>query len=437
MKFRDKLEQYIKREVDSISYNEGDEMWEEFQKKKVAELDEIHSILYFFPILLSSLVLGFLIFYFFTQPTIEENFDTKQPITQLDSSSFEENYKINIQKSEKPLDELLVELDSKLEEKPTSNNLSINENSKVELKKERTSNSSENLLVKSKNQGFNENQNSEFEANVAKESSFFKTSSEYLSKTNLEALSKNQEVIYLSKSNKKLGTKKFRITNLEPIENPLQQLYIKPQKLDIPFKSYSPFIFDSEKYIRISLSGSYNRIYTSSIELGFLKMTSKRTGFKINLGGSVVDGYSFSQDSVFIRNGLTIESIERNKDLDFVLNSHLSGEFFIRRKAFSFGLGIKNSYAIFNRFKIIQLTNETRFNGGIFGGTLKTSAFNQWQGINRLSVEPFANFSYKHNNYEIGLIASKKLNNLIDGGLAQRRKSNTLIQVGLQFTTYL
>ena len=91
MKFRDKLEQYIKREVDSISYNEEDQMWEEFQKKKRDRLILINPTSYFFPILMSSLVLGFSAFYFFSQPTIEENFDTKEQITQLNNSSSSES----------------------------------------------------------------------------------------------------------------------------------------------------------------------------------------------------------------------------------------------------------------------------------------------------------------------------------------------------------
>ena len=425
---RDKLEQYIKREIDGISYDGENEMWESFQNENGKELSNWGSSKFFYNILIGGIVIAASTVYFLNNTSIENTIIEPIEISQKGISNLKKVSKND--SAEKQIQSISSDKIASKAEKiarpsSTSMNVRLKETSKNSLKEGGTLEFSLNSNYSNSVKSVDKKQ-VEFGTNFSNETSFSKLNSQGFLKEE-----KNNSLFLKKESTNERGT----IQELPQLEKQFSTIETDDEKLILPANSIMSYSGFSERYARGGFMSSNNKIYTSSIEFGFIKMTDKRSGFKINFGGSAIDGYSFSQDSIIIQNGLSIVSNRKNKDLNYIIEAHLSAEYFVRRNKFSFGFGVKNSYAFYNKFTIIEQGEITRFTGWSQSGS-KATIYNQWSGMNRFGITPFTNISFRHHNYEVGLVVSKRLNKLINGDLAAKQKSNTPYQAGIILSKY-
>jgi hypothetical protein len=182
-------------------------------------------------------------------------------------------------------------------------------------------------------------------------------------------------------------------------------------------------------FTRANIQASTNNIIQSSFEFGQQVALGRKTGLKFALGVNLVDGFSVSQDSIQIHNGVLIEKVTTNKDLDYVINSQLGFEYVYAFDNFKFSLGPRFSYAIANKVNEDCVKELNFFN---FTETSMDNSIlsNYWNGINRFGIEGKLEASYQFKKFEIGLNISKRLNKLIKNNEAVSRKSNKPILFG-------
>jgi len=190
-------------------------------------------------------------------------------------------------------------------------------------------------------------------------------------------------------------------------------------------------------YFRAGFSTSNNQILRSAFEYGRVRKTCGTRGWKYGIGLGLDDGYSLSQDSLVFLNGVVIQEIQKDKDLDYLIQSFVSGEYFFTKNNWTIGLGGKVNFALLNRFRTFD---ETRYVQPIQGGLATAGSegiiFNHWDGINRFGLDGFLNLSYRVNNLEFGLSASKRFNKVIKKDRAQREKNNLPVQFGAHISRY-
>ncbi len=145
-------------------------------------------------------------------------------------------------------------------------------------------------------------------------------------------------------------------------------------------------------------------------------------------------GYSFSQDSLFIFNGLNIEEVRKNKDLKYTWNAYLGLGGVYRIKNWQFGAGGRLSYALFNQFYFEDATQRLQ----VLPGSSSTFEFTRqevesgpWDGINRIGIDAYVDIAYRISpGYSVGLFVGKKLNRLINNEMAAQAYSNRPIRFG-------
>ena len=190
-----------------------------------------------------------------------------------------------------------------------------------------------------------------------------------------------------------------------------------------PYTRYQGF------FARAGVQASTNKIITSYADYGYRQSFGKNSGFKFSLGFNVTDGYSFSQDSIIIHNGVSTNRRFTDRDLDYIVNFQSSLEYIYQINNFSIGFGPRYSYAVLNRISEFS-TNEFTFQNTEATSGNNVILNNDWSGMNRNSIEGLVNLSYHKNRFEFGITVTKRLNNLIKSNEAFSRKSNTPLQFG-------
>jgi hypothetical protein len=192
-------------------------------------------------------------------------------------------------------------------------------------------------------------------------------------------------------------------------------------------------------FLSIENSFARNGIRNHALGWGKYYYLNSHSGIKVQAGGSLDIGYSFSQDSIFILNGLSIEEIRKDKDLKHIWNGYLDVGYYHRKNRWQFGLGLRGSYALFNQFYFVESTIVSSL------GTFNTGGgeWNQreekgsWSGINRMSVDAYLNINYQlFANYSVGVFAGKRLNKLIKSDMANQAHSNIPVKFGVVLNKY-
>ena len=187
-------------------------------------------------------------------------------------------------------------------------------------------------------------------------------------------------------------------------------------------------------YLGIANGFAPNGIRQHGIGFGKYFPLKNNFGVDVQLGGSLNLGYSFSQDSVTIINGLSIIEERRDKDLVHTWNAYLNVGAFYQKGNWRFGLGLKSTYALLNQFYFVENTKITHigtFDASI-GETIQRYDRGDWTGLNRMGFKGYLNVNCHINaNYSIGFFAEKRFNPLILQDMAQQAYSNIPVEFGV------
>jgi len=436
MRHHDKLDQYIKKEIDSIPYDDADKMWEEFQEKNSEQLVIWNKSNFRFPFLIALLFLTIAGITFYTlnqnsisnnQTTVDINLETTFKNNTLTSNiGKEENLKIN-----------QTSTGDNENSKPTTlkkENSLLNKNEISFDKKFKSDNSlAQNIfpIEKKSSNEFNKNDLSKNNISLGNQSISKNTSLNILENKILDT-----PIGFQSKITETAEHQSIDLIELPFLDSRISFLEIKDLEIQLrKIDKCPPYKRRNEYFVRALFSASTNKIYKTSFDIGRVHKLSRNSGFKYSLGFSVTDGYSLSQDSVYITNGLYITETIKEKDLDYMISPFLSTEYFVKSNRLKASVGTRLSYAAYNRFEGNTKTTITDFSG-VFQGWSKEEYINHWTPVNRFELEGMLNLSYRFNDFELGLSASKRFNNLIKDNLAERRKSNTPIQFGINLSRY-
>lgn len=187
-------------------------------------------------------------------------------------------------------------------------------------------------------------------------------------------------------------------------------------------------------YLSIAASTPHNTVRQYAFGFGKYFRLKNHLGLDVQLGGSLNSGYSFSQDSVTILNGLSIVEERRDKDLKQVGNAYLSLGAFYQKYNWRFGVGLRGSYALFNQFYFVentQITHLGTFNT-LSGMIVEREEQGGWTGMNRMGIDGYLQVNYHLNtHFSVGLMVEKRFNPLIQQDLAKRAHSNTPLELGV------
>lgn len=457
MKNKDKLEQYIRKEIESIPYEEEDQMWEDFQKANAVQLKKWNSTKFFrlfFSAGLLVIISGVIFYFHHTRSTITEqlqiekssNKNNNTPTSDTEFSLIEKNALTEKESVQEKVTDLEKEENILIGQNTNSSNLRSTNSfdvKKSNLKdqqefKNKSESSSTNTTSRFINK-FGDQNTASFQDGLlptATEESIFSNKAKSTSTESINVFdSKN-----FSKSifKKEESDSDFSKSQIDVVS--INSLWSEPLLPNVennidPVFEIASFQRKNEWFVKALFSASTNEIYRSALELGKLKKISRSKGLKYGLGFSLEDGYSVSQDSIYYVSGVSAEERIENKDLDYLVSSYLNVEYLITNKRFSVAFGTQISYALFNEFdgsyeRTVLSLNGWRKNAG------GTEFFNLWTGINRFGVDASLAFSYQLQRFELSLFTSKRITKLIKRNNAQRRKSNIPFHFGASLTTY-
>ena len=449
MRHHDKLEKYIKKEVDSIPYDEGvDEMWEAFQSENAEQLNPKNSSKYFLPILVVLFSISAIGIFFLKNNNVS-TISQQTSTTSSSASSQQETATITTTR----LDEQKINLSNETTELQQADLKELNSptvGNNISNKSITKSNSSEFNTQNTRTQTLTNTRTStpsglpsfgEFsktiENNGLTESTTFQQSSTSNSFNSLESNFENQSKSMALEVKETIASRE-NIALLNPLSSTINDLQlIDFEETRLTELSISEIKRLRPRYFRAAFSASTNQITRSAFEYGRIRKISSNRGWKYGVGLGLDDGYSLSQDSLIYINGIVIQEILKDKDLDFLVQSFVSGEYFLTKNRWTIGVGTKVNFALLSRFRTFEhirylvplpQPNSSSGSNGII--------LNDWNGINRFSLDGFLNLSYRVNNLEFGLNASKRFNKVIKKERAGRNKFNLPVQVGAHISKY-
>lgn len=439
----DKLEQYIKREVDSIPYEEEDLMWEKFKQIERPSSDKFNLWKNIFKNGLPILILLSVGFFLTTQNNVSIEkaglVSSKERTTPLLESKSSKDKLITISnnsintKESNPNNKTVFTTNNTVSNSISDNSIPLSKSKIASIKTIKKKIASSNKTNKNpKLQTLNENK--------------FGNSKQQLNNQSLENNQYFSPVDSEKETNKNnLSSKNIEevITSVPRYSSELSILENEFSLIPQNFKTDSlinPIDFKGPKprpnlYSRSTFLVSPNGIYNAKFDIGHLRKNRNNTAFRYGIGLSFEDGYSVSQDSIIILNGIIIEEITKDTDLSYLINAGINLEYIFKIKQFYYTLGSNIEYGIYNYFNNIEIikNRSTPF----ITSTQRNSTFiNNWTGIQRLGFSLNAGLSYKWNRFEIGATVSKRLNPIIKSDKAKSNKSNTPFQFGLSITNY-
>lgn len=436
MQNKDNLEEFIKREVNRIEFDDADSMWQEFQARLEKEKPKpqrgfwywagIFSLFLF--IALGSFLLGSI---FNQVKTADVKKDENTSIKKETSPSIQSTSEPNqAQPSNNLLDaddydnstQTGEEINPKLEKKaPVNSNNPKSADINFRSKKDNSAKKVNDRIV---NQNIQGSPVSTVMDSTEMQEDFEQVDSEKAGFAEINDQESLDEPVKLLAPI--AGIKLEELLPLNSEKNP--PLVVTKYE----WKATEP------KRLFFSIENSFASHGIRQHAVGFGKYIPLKNNFtlKVQAGGSLDIGYSFSQDSVFIFNGLSIEEIRKDKDLKNIWNAYLDLGVYHRKNRWQMGLGIRGSYALFNQYYYDERTLITSI-GSIVGNTNQWSGKGNWSGINRMSFDAYLNVNYQMNtNYSVGLFAGKRLNELIKKDMAKQAYSNTPVKFGVVINRY-
>lgn len=439
MQNKDNLEEFIKKEVSQIKFDDADSMWQEFQIRIEKEKPEPKSGFWyrigFFSLFLFIALGSYLLGSFFNQTKIADLNKDEGILIEKKLSPSNQSYSEQNQKQSSN-NQSIVNDDDNSTQSGRSNKLDLQNEASVgstspnsieiiptEIDfgsvKTNPKENVNNIFPNQNNQGSptsgvidSTQMKKEFEQKYVEQAG----SEEMIDKGNSEEYFKSFVPI------EKLEIKEILLLNSEK----------NPPLIALNSKWKAP----QTKSLFLSIENSFANNGIRQHALGFGKYFPLKNdfGIKVQAGGSLDVGYSFSQDSVFILNGLSIEETRKDKDLKNLWNAYLDLGFYHRKNRWQFGLGFRGSYALFNQFYYVETTRITHL--GTFNTlaeeTNERDGKGNWSGINRMSLDAYLNINYQINtNYSVGLFAGKRLNELIKNNMANQAYSNTPVKFGV------
>ena len=458
MQNKDNLEEFIKSEVNKIELGGADAMWEGFQgrlEKEASNSKKGYRIwLGLFPLLFIILLGGFFINKSLklenTQEALKEDTTTLSSDNSTSSASTLESdiASASIHQNELKQENALnpAEMEKQANRNTNANrnaNSNSNSNSNVSTNSNRKANANSNA---NSNVSINSNRDASTNAsaNSSANSSANVNTNAKLNRANSK--STNTELAF-EKHDKENVKKSLADQKIKTSIQSLSTIGIKPLGSIIANVDPTPSMSTNEwdapvsKAFFVSLENSFaqNNISQHSIGVGFQLLPKNNFGIKVQTGLALDQGYSFSQDSLLVINGLSIEEIRKDKDLKNLWNAYLDFGLLYSKNKWNFGTGIRGGFAFLNQFYFNEVSHVTHIEVfRISGGTGKKSIqIGNWSGINRLSLDVYLNTNYQINqNYSVGLMVGKRLNELIKTGMAQQAYSNTPVKFGVLLNKY-
>jgi len=250
-----------------------------------------------------------------------------------------------------------------------------------------------------------------------------------------------KQKISISKASEKKPIQKVSENYFNFLE-PIAMIEPKQSLLQNEERNFQPFLLASEKvtpetksfYLSIENSFGVNNIRQHALSFGKYFRLKNNFGVNVQVGGRLDVGFSFSQDSVLILRGLSIEERRQDKDLKNTWNAFLDLNVFHRKDNWRFGIGFRGGYSLINQFYFVESTRIKHlgtFNNSV--SEINERADNDtWSGINRISFDGYLNVTYQvDTNYSFGLLVGKRLNTLIEKEMANQAYSNTPLRFGV------
>ena len=461
MQNRDNLEEFIKNEIDSIEFSDADSMWQEFQVQLKNEEPKSkprkRNVIIFFLFCIFFTAGGAIVSGTFDKIKIFDFSKNEEISTSKEVISLSQNQSKNINEQFSNTNMKSADHSKSKHLKGNSNHNLKAEPHKTSLKQESASISTEYRNSKPENKDLN-SENEDTDLSVVADKWILKTSEIALSRSR-----ENEQVAgvtdFVQSQDGSLRNYQFR-SDVDEISDqkrpelsillieriPLQELkrlwsedfleYLLVADLQ---ENRSPF---RSKNLFLSIENSFaeNGIRQHAVGFGKYYSLNENLDLKVQGGGSLDVGYSLSQDSLFVFNGMSIVEIRRDKDLKNLWNAYLDFGLYQVKNKWRFGTGLRSSYALVNQFYLTEHTRTTHL--GTFNTLNGTTNYEKverssWAGMNRVNFEAYLNINYHVNsNYSMGIFAIKRLNKVIDKDMAKRAYSNTPVRVGVSLSKH-
>ena len=439
MQNKDNLEEFIRNEVNKVEFDDADSMWQEFQIRLENEASEpkrgwwywISILSIFLFIALGSFLLGNI----YNQRRIADSKRNNEVFTSKEPKPSLHSYHL-IQ--EPPQNDQIEEKD---------HTRSTVMETGIDHKTGKDEDFDSGNTTKSTKANLTETHSGHLKPGIREKIINLTSNNKSLEYSTANVMDSAQMLIEFEK--KKIGQEGFE-------ENTRRENLINPVRLFEPIakigfrellplqseESLPPFVNTCEwkaskpknRFFSIENSFAHNGIRNHALGLGKYYHLSGHSGIKVQAGGSLDIGYSFSQDSVFILNGLSIEEIRKDKDLKHIWNGYIDVGYYRRKNKWQFGLGFRGSYALSNQFYFVKSTQVTHlgtFNNSS-GQTIEKTEKGSWLGMNRMSVDAYLHINYQlFPNYSVGFFAGRRLNELIKSDMANQAHSNTPVKLGV------
>lgn len=421
---RDKLEKYIKEQVETIQFKEEDRMWADFLAKNAVQKKKIG----FLPWIILGCAIGVGAYWALqkynsiqtdtevTQQQIIDN--TNDAITQSNKNLSKETI-INDITTKQPT-EIIIEKGANEDiENPLTNTPTILPKSQSTKSNIKPSNAkSNNINNISKTQKINIEKPTPNYAKSKQEDDLM------VKKTIL-----NTQHLKLQKDTKIQLIADLKTLNIDHID------YLYSTNIEIPkitvdqAKSKWHSWFVEYRTARSTLGNNEH-----SLGLGYQYLVSENAGFDIRSGLSFTNGYIFSTDTLTIIRNISIVEIRKKTDLNYLTDAYLSGAYTYKYKNIHLAIGGRLRYGIYNKYDIQQSQKIKHNNFFNFsnGNSTEYSLANDWQLLQRWRVETFGEITYAFPNFQLGITVSKQLNALEKNNIDATDFLNVPVRFGLQ-----
>ncbi len=455
MQDKDRLEEFIRREVNQIEFDDADSMWQDFQGRLETEAPPSKSKFWYW-LGLSSLLILIIAGSFFLG-RISQQEDTNEVQTERITPAGQENHLSTAPTTPSPTEE---EYDLSQSSSSNTNQIDSDEatiqSRQIEEQSTGFGNSREN------NPSAAETHSSKLPEQESKQAAGMNSTQELLASSTpvgvdtLQAQDElEQELLVESTLEKSIIAEQLESVDMESAdqeESPallgpiamIETKVFRPDALTETLPDISVESLEKAKRTRIyfvSIENSYarNEMRQHGLGVGTLFRLKNNFGISLQAGGNVNVRNSFSQDSVLITiEPFRVSEFRLQKDLRYLWNTYLSLGTFYEKGNWRFGLGLRASYALSNEFHISRGTLTYNTLGGpssvsVEGPHIGVTGFEKgdWTGMNRLGLDASLSVNYQLARYSIGLFAERRLNPLIQAGKATRAYSNTPMEIGV------
>ena len=444
---RDNLDDFIKNEINRIEFDDADAMWQDFESRLV-EIEPVNKNGFWFWIRNVSIVLILIIVGLLSTSTFKtsESKDASHTdkISLKEKRSLSTSINTNSGHNDLSISGENVNVNKRTDTDSSSEIHMVGGAKSIDLNPVKVSEKSTSFL-QSDNDGFSEKKGTVANSINAGKGMREEMNANGMMATIIHQPDEGTQLAQNPASTKPISEDGNRfLIDFSPIAS------IIPQKLKSTHSTQQlegPSINVTAKKDNISnnffsLENNFgqNGIHQFAFGIGKFIPLSTKWSIKMQAGGSLNRGFSFSQDSLFTLVGLSIEESRKDKDLKHIWSTYLDLGLYHNYGKWRIGGGLRGSYAVINKFQIVEslrISGLGTFNVSSGGVTGSTSKRESWTGINRLRFDAYFNLQYQiKNNFSLGLYLGKSFNEIIQENLAKQAYSNTPVMVGVQFTRH-